>query len=549
MKPFLAPAPTFSLRYAKPKAVQPDGPTQSAGIYWERLVAGKPDQEVRALVRSIGPRGVSHDRVLAITADLVRLGSQSHPGVKKALAKGRRRQWREDKPERMKEWDDAVRGAVDDAVTKGQYPLVTFPLSQAWKDYYATRDQPKAEAIAPAVSSILPPALQEASLREGVQAQLQYMRDRRDAQAIDAEEQALQDPKPPVDVVTLDALLERPVKYAWLVEGLAPAGSNCLVIAPAKTGKTTLIGSLVYSLLTGEPFLGRHAVRRLKGTIVMLNYEVTPETFGAWLGSLGLTQDLQRRVVVLNLRGRENLLATEAGRATLVALLREHRAEVVTVDPFTEAFSGTSQDNNTEVSQFLSGLRRVVTDGGAQELFLVAHAGHQSAERGQTSQVRVRGASVLEGWTDANWRLSKPVNMDGDPRFLEADGRDVRLEKDRLDFDPVTRRLTLSGAGGPGVARNNAKAALLLEPVYEIVAAQGGISNAGIGEALRREGHTFQKGNEGAAIRQLVEAGRIVRHRDGQSMRHWLPTAVPAKFQDLKTFPITPSTITKGTSK
>ena len=56
-----------------------------------------------------------------------------------------------------------------------------------------------------------------------------------------------------------------------------------------------------------------------------------------------------RPAVLVNLRGRRNLLATEDGRAELVELIRGHEGEVLIVDPFGRAYTGKSQNDAGEV--------------------------------------------------------------------------------------------------------------------------------------------------------------------------------------------------------
>ena len=63
---------------------------------------------------------------------------------------------------------------------------------------------------------------------------------------------------------------------------------------------------------------------------------------------------------------------------------------------------------------------------------------------------RSRGASRLRDWPEVEWRYLRERDDDGHEvdsglRFLAAYGRDVDVQETRLDFDHVTRRLTLVG--------------------------------------------------------------------------------------------------------
>lgn len=410
-----------------------------------------------------------------------------------------------------------------------EYPLAdaAAKIDRALKKF---APNPEAiEALAEGVT--LPEELRERLKAKGVADEVARLQARREAAAIDREIEALKHPAPPVDFGTLDELLKRDDAERWRVEGLLPAEGNMLVVAQRKTGKTTLVNNLVRSLLTGEVFLGRFDTAPVEGSVMMLNYEVSGATFARWLGDLGLSKSARKRIHVVNLRGRENLLATEAGRITLAAMMRERRVEVLTVDPFGKAFTGDNQDSNSQVTPWLALLDRVANDGGAREVILVAHAGWGGGERGQASQVRARGASALEDWADAIVRYSRNNELDGAPRFIEAEGRDVFVEKDQLDYDAATRLLTATGLGGPGMARKATKVKALTEPILEVVKGTQGITASGIESALRRRGLSFVSGDHSAAITALVGSGKLLRFKDGNTRHHYTPGRVPPKFE------------------
>ena len=55
------------------------------------------------------------------------------------------------------------------------------------------------------------------------------------------------------------------------------------IVGQRKVGKTSLIGDLTRSLLTGEAFLGRFEVVKVSGTVAILNYEVSGWQAASWL--------------------------------------------------------------------------------------------------------------------------------------------------------------------------------------------------------------------------------------------------------------------------
>lgn len=324
----------------------------------------------------------------------------------------------------------------------------------------------------------------------------QKIRVRRDAAALVRQEAlgTLEEP----DAGTLAELLARPAERRWRIDGLLPAKGRMLWSAQKKTGKTTAVGNLARSLLTGEPFLDQFEVTKLDGRVVVLNYEVTGEQFAAWMDDIDVPRD---RMYVVNLRGKRNLLRDEDGRERLVDLVRREEGQVLVVDPFGRAYTGKSQRDEGEVTPWLVQLDEVAERAGCTELVLTAHAGWDGE--------RTRGSSALEDWPDSIVTMTR--DPDTDQRFIKAEGRDVLLDEDRLDYDGPTRRLSLSGAGSRKQVRATVHIEDLAIAVRAIVGSAPGINTTKITEALRNDGHHLQREDTTAAVRLAVDREWIVR--------------------------------------
>ncbi len=186
----------------------------------------------------------------------------------------------------------------------------------------------------------------------------------------------------------------------------------------------------------------------------------------------------RRRLYMANLRGgRRNPLGHTKDRAELVRRMKAHGVEAVIVDPFGRAYTGTSQNDAGEVQAFLTNLDMFVrAEVGARDLFLTVHAGWNGGER-------TRGSSAIEDWGDALVFLTKDVM---DRRYLRAEGRDVELDEDALDYDPpAARRLTLSGAGNRKAAAKRVKADKLMPVVERIVTETPGLNWSALLKAVR----------------------------------------------------------------
>jgi hypothetical protein len=140
----------------------------------------------------------------------------------------------------------------------------------------------------------------------------------------------------PLDIATLSELLARP-ETPWRIksrekvnvpgtgDGLIPAESNTLVVGIAKIGKTTFLGNLMHSLITGEPFLGRYnEIRRVAGSVVVLNYEVSGRTYARWLDEMEVPNE---HLHIISLRGAPNPFRSERAKAELVKSFKTETAK------------------------------------------------------------------------------------------------------------------------------------------------------------------------------------------------------------------------------
>jgi hypothetical protein len=301
----------------------------------------------------------------------------------------------------------------------------------------------------------------------------------------------LRPPQPPFDAATLREVLARPAEPPDRISNLVKWCAGTLLTAQHKVGKTTFIGNLCRSLLTGDMFLDCFEVIPIDGEIAFLNYEMPAQLLASWLGAIGVPQD---RLFLVNLRDRANPLATDEGRAALAALLRSRGTEAMIYDPFGRAFTGTNQNDPGEVGAWLADLDRFTrAEVGARDLFLPAHAGWNGE--------RTRGASSIDGWADSIITLTSEEGR----RYVRAIGRGIDLDEDQLSFDRRTFRLSLAGVGSRKEVREDRKTRALREAIIEIVKEKGPINGVGVGEELRDRGVPHQKDEHRPILRQLVK--------------------------------------------
>lgn len=338
--------------------------------------------------------------------------------------------------------------------------------------------------------------------RRKVQVELVRLRARRDAQEILRQEDAGE--APPFDDGLLEEVLARPPEPPYRIEGLIPSDAGTVIVAQRKAGKTTLMLNLARCLLTGEEFLGRFSVVPLEGRLGFLNYEVSAAQLARWADDAGVDH---RRLYLANLRGRRNPLGHAQDRAELARRMKAHGVEAVIVDPFGRAYTGTNQNDAGEVGAWLTDLDSFVrAEVGARDLFLTVHAGWNGE--------RTRGSSAIEDWGDALVFLTKD---EMDRRYLRAEGRDVEVGEDALDYDPAARRLTLSGAGNRKAAAKRVKAEKIMPVVERIVTETPGLNWSALLKAVRAapDAGEFQDGDVTLAVQLLDATGRIRREVGG----------------------------------
>ena len=314
----------------------------------------------------------------------------------------------------------------------------------------------------------------------------------------------------PFDLGTLAEVLARPTPPLARVEGLMPWGASVLLVATRKTGKTTAVLNLARALLTGEDYLGRFHVRPVAGAVAVLNFEVSGHQLAQWAQDHRVPED---RFILVNLRGRRNPLDDDADRAELARLLRAHGVETLIVDPFGRAYSGESQNDAAAVGQWLVRLDRFArTEVGALDLVLTAHAGWNGE--------RTRGSSALEDWADVIVTMTRDEQTDA--RFLRAEGRDVTVTEDRLDFDPETRALTLTGAGGRKVAAKERHVDELVSHVVRIVTEEPGVNGSQVEARLKADEVPGQRGDGRKALAVAVSRGllRVTEGPRGAKLYH-----------------------------
>ena len=224
-------------------------------------------------------------------------------------------------------------------------------------------------------------------------------------------------------------------KERYLVDGLIPTNSTVTLVAARKTGKSTFVYNLIYSLLFGKPLLNVFATKSIQERIGYVNYELTKEQAQEWFARTPIGSTDQ--VAVWNLRGEPNPFRNSDATSVFAKEVKDLGIRVLILDPFSSAYRGDSLDNDAVKAFFLM-TDAFKEESGVRELIIPIHAGWDSS--------RVRGASTLDDHPDAILHLQS--SKDG-TRTFHAFGRDVDVAQGELEFDKETLLLTYKGALTP----------------------------------------------------------------------------------------------------
>jgi hypothetical protein len=190
----------------------------------------------------------------------------------------------------------------------------------------------------------------------------------------------------PVLLGAIDASTTRPVEWVW--NGLLARGDITLLTSAWKSGKTTLLASLLDSLDAGRPFLGRD-------TVPAASVIVSEEAPVHWAERRSIIPGgLRARLVSRPFSGTPSpddwdalVAAAEAGRA-------DAPLDLFVVDTLAAFLPGASESHVGTFLAFLRPLRRLAAGGTA--VLVLHHPRKKASEAGSTS----RGSGALLGYVD-----------------------------------------------------------------------------------------------------------------------------------------------------
>lgn len=302
-----------------------------------------------------------------------------------------------------------------------------------------------------------------------------------------------------------DELLRPRESRPALIDGLQMVGHKATLVAQFKTGKTTVTGNVVRSLVDERPLFERFHVPSLDGRVAVFDYELTRDDALDLYRGLGI--DRPERVALESLRGTGFTLANDHHAAMAVEFFRDQEIAYWVLDPFGRAMRGFGSENsNDDVRAFLVRIDKIVAEAGVLGVLLPVHTGRAEAEVGSE---RARGATVLDDDPDVRWLLTRSQEQ----RFFRAEGRaGVSVPEFALSFDPSS--LSLSALD---MSRRDVAGQRYTPHVVAHLRSHPGSATREIKAAVAGRDRDVD-----AALKRLVGEGEVVRVQEGRAHRHYL---------------------------
>jgi energy-coupling factor transporter ATP-binding protein EcfA2 len=186
----------------------------------------------------------------------------------------------------------------------------------------------------------------------------------------------------------------------WIVEGIIPEGSVCLLAGDSGVGKSWLSFHMAQAVSGSIPFLGHFKTTPCR--VLYLDAESGENLLRRRFKKLwrGLLEDNPNLSPELSISVQ--LLSVKLDRDGCTALEERIRSDGITLvilDPMIHFTSG-DENSSRETAEFLEGLREVAHNTGCT-FFLVHHVRKESRMNSNSAGQMIRGSSAIRGVMDS----------------------------------------------------------------------------------------------------------------------------------------------------
>ena len=302
------------------------------------------------------------------------------------------------------------------------------------------------------------------------------------------------------DFVRAGDIIEEPdIETQYLVSDRLAVGGSAIVVGKPKAGKSTIAVNLALAVARGEPFLGSETVKK---PVLYIALEGPRNEWKLLLRSLGVT--------------KADDLYLFIGRTPQDAMvwLREHVSRyepgLIVIDTLQRFTRVRDTSDYAQVSNATDALIELTRLSGAAILY-VHHGGKSDKADLVDSPL---GSTAIAGSVDSLFVVKR-----GQERRTIASvqryGND--LDESVFEMDAISHKVTLAGSKKDADVRSAA----------ELIAAFLNEQSEPVEEAVIREVIDIRKSIQIAALRSMVDTGRVVRFgggRKGDPYRYEMPS-------------------------
>jgi 5S rRNA maturation endonuclease (ribonuclease M5)/archaellum biogenesis ATPase FlaH len=230
-----------------------------------------------------------------------------------------------------------------------------------------------------------------------------------------------------------DFIDRAPLEIDWLVDGVIPVGTRGLMVADAKSGKTSVSLDLALALASGSSWLGHVVSKRRR--VAIISREDAPQETARRLrllqaGSAARAEYNWGQVWINTVaQSPEFLLNSTEEVDALIKELQMEQFDLAIFDVLRELHTGDENDN-TIMAAVLATLKRIQAE--ARCAILLLH--HLSKQQSLNVFRDARGAGAIHGWTE--WGVGLTVEDESLPRRDWVRKADFEL-KYACPADPV----------------------------------------------------------------------------------------------------------------
>lgn len=202
------------------------------------------------------------------------------------------------------------------------------------------------------------------------------------------------DGTPTLEMVTLGTYQNSPAMVpADMIEGVAKENGLTTVLGPSGSGKSTLALQMLYSVMTGDPWLGQ-PVTKIDGGVGVLSYDMDAAMMLDWMA--GFPNVDPSKVSVVNAYKRGNPLGVPAIRAQIAKAWQALNVEVVVLDSFSASFFGHDQNDAAATMAHYRDMKLfALTEVGAKALIVIAHSTAAAPNKARGSSVHADAADTM----------------------------------------------------------------------------------------------------------------------------------------------------------